>query len=88
MYDADAAARRQQSRHDEGSALPRDRERGDRQDGNGDSRPWREPSPQRPTHRDDDNEHDQRCGSEANCQHGLGTRHRTSSWFFLRSYLP
>src|SRR5918996_6312529 len=88
IHDADDAARPKQSRHHEGSALPRDRERSDRQDGNGDARPWREPSPQRTTHRDDDHEHDQRCGREANCQHGLGTRHRTSSGcFFLYSSL-
>jgi hypothetical protein len=51
------------SRHEEGSALPRDSERSDRQDGNADARPWRQPSPQCTTHGDDDNEHDERCGS-------------------------
>src|SRR5918999_6358066 len=40
IHDADDAARRQQPSHDEGSALPRDSERSDRQDGNGDARPW------------------------------------------------
>jgi hypothetical protein len=58
-------------------------ERSRRQDGNADARPGREPSPQRTPHRDDDNEHDERCRSQADCQHGLGTRHRTSSWFVL-----
>jgi hypothetical protein len=46
---------------DQGSALPRHSERSDRQDGNTDARPWREPGLQRPTHNDDDNEHDERC---------------------------
>lgn len=60
---ASPKARRKQPRHDEGSALPRDGKRSDRQDGNADARPRREPSPQRTTHRNDDNEHDQRCAS-------------------------
>jgi hypothetical protein len=62
IHHADDAARRKKSRHDEGPALPRDSERSDRQDGNTDARPWREPSPQRTTHRNDDNEHDERGG--------------------------
>jgi hypothetical protein len=41
----------------------RESERSDRQDGNADAWSWREPSPQRTTHRYDDNEHDERCGS-------------------------
>jgi hypothetical protein len=63
IYDADDAARRKQSRDDPGSALPRHSERSDRQDGNTDARPWREPGLQRPTHSYDDDEHDERCGS-------------------------
>src|ERR687891_685112 len=54
--DTDDAACPKQSGHDEGSALPRDSERSDRQDGNADARPRREPSPQRTTHRDDDHD--------------------------------
>jgi hypothetical protein len=58
----------QQSRDDQRSALPRQGERSDRQDGNTDARPWREPGRQCPAHRDDDNEDDECCSRKSNCE--------------------
>jgi MmyB-like transcription regulator ligand binding domain len=57
MYDADDAARHEQSRNDEGAVLPRHSERGTRQDGNADAQPQRHAGLQRRTHSYDDNQH-------------------------------
>jgi hypothetical protein len=37
--------------------------------------PWSEPGPQRPTHRYDDDEHDERRGGQSDCQCGPRIRH-------------